>query len=100
MFAASSCLVGFRLENNKLILSSEDIDLSKSANEELNCEYYGQQMSIGFKGTSLVEILSNIDAQEVVFKLADPSRAGVLVPATQSEKEDLLMLVMPMMLND
>lgn len=100
VFAASSCLVGFRLENNKLILSSEDIDLSKSANEELNCEYYGQQMSIGFKGTSLVEILSNIDAQEVVFKLADPSRAGVLVPATQSEKEDLLMLVMPMMLND
>ena len=100
VFAASSCLIGFRLENNKLTLSSEDIDYSKSANEELNCEYYGQQMSIGFKGTSLIEILSNIDSQEIVFKLADPSRAGVLMPATQNEKEDLLMLVMPMMLND
>ncbi|MCQ2128793.1 MAG: DNA polymerase III subunit beta [Bacteroidaceae bacterium] len=96
----SSYLICFRLENNKLTLSSEDIDFSKSANEELTCEYFGQQMSIGFKGTTLIEVLNNIDSQEVVFKLADPSRAGVVVPATQNENEDLLMLFMPMMLND
>lgn len=96
----SSYLICFKLENNKVTLKSEDVDYSKSANEELTCEYFGQQMSIGFKGTSLIEILNNIDSQEVVFKLADPSRAGVVVPATQPENDNLLMLVMPMMLNE
>lgn len=96
----SSYLIRFKLENNKAILSSEDIDYSTSANEELACEYFGAPMSIGFKGTSLVEILSNIESQEVIIKLADPSRAGIIVPAQQAEDETLLMLVMPMLLND
>ena len=48
----------------------------------------------------LIDILNNISADEVVIELADPSRAGVIVPAEQEENEDLLMLLMPMMLND
>ena len=57
-------------------------------------------MSIGFKSTFLIDILNNLSGQDVVIELADPSRAGVLVPAEQEENEDLLMLLMPMMLND
>ena len=57
-------------------------------------------MNIGFKGPFLVDILNSISSQEVIFELADPSRAGVIVPAQQEENEDLLMLLMPMMLND
>ena len=57
-------------------------------------------MSIGFKATFLIDILNNLSGQDVVIELADPSRAGVLVPAEQEENEDLLMLLMPMMLND
>jgi len=57
-------------------------------------------MSIGFKSTFLIDILNNLTAQEVIVELADPSRAGVIVPAEQEEKEDVLMLLMPMMLND
>lgn len=55
---------------------------------------------IGFKGSSLLEILSNIGSDEIVIQLADPSRAGIIVPAIQPEDQDILMLIMPMLLND
>jgi DNA polymerase-3 subunit beta len=57
-------------------------------------------MSIGFKSTFLLDILNNITSADVVIELADPSRAGVILPAEQEENEDLLMLLMPMMLNE
>ncbi len=57
-------------------------------------------MSIGFKGASFIEILSNIDSQDVIIQLADPSRAGVVIPSEQPENQDVLMLMMPMLLND
>ena len=57
-------------------------------------------MSIGFKGSSLTEILSNLDSEQVTVELADPSRAGIMVPTEQPENEDVLMLLMPMLLND
>ena len=96
----SSQLIRFRLETGKLILSSEDIDFSTSAKEEVVCDYMGQNMNIGFKGSSLTDILNNLDGDEVIIQLADPSRAGIIVPAEQPENEDVLMLIMPMLLND
>ena len=57
-------------------------------------------MSIGFKGGSLQEIINNIDSNEIEMQLADPSRAGIVVPAEQPENENILMLLMPMLLND
>lgn len=96
----ASSLIKLRLQDNQLILSGQDIDFSTSAEENINCNYAGSPMSIGFKATFLIDILNNISGQDVVIELADPSRAGVLVPAEQEENEDLLMLLMPMMLND
>ena len=64
------------------------------------CEYGDSPMNIGFKGTFLIDILNNMGGENVIIELADPSRAGVIVPAEQEENEDLLMLLMPMMLND
>ena len=57
-------------------------------------------MSIGFGGTSLVEVLNSLDSEEISIKLADPSRAGVVTPVTQPENQQILMLLMPMLLND
>ena len=57
-------------------------------------------MSIGFKGNSFIEVLNNIEESEVALKLSDPSRAGIVVPSVQQENQDLLMLLMPMLLND
>ncbi len=96
----SSQLIRFHLETGKLVLSSEDIDFATSAKEEIVCDYTGQNMNIGFKGSSLTDILNNLDGEEVVIELADPSRAGIIVPAEQPENEDVLMLIMPMLLND
>ena len=96
----ASSLIKLRLQDNQLVLSGQDIDFSTSAEETINCSYSGSPMSIGFKATFLIDILNNITGQDVIIELADPSRAGVLVPAEQEENEDLLMLLMPMMLND
>lgn len=96
----SSELVKFKVEQGQVVLSSEDIDFATSAKEALICDYDGIAMSIGFKGPALLEILNNIDSTDVVIELADPSRAGVVVPAEQPDQEEVLMLIMPMLLND
>ena len=57
-------------------------------------------MDIGFKGTTLMEILTNLDCEEVTLEFADPSRPCLILPTQQPENEDILMLIMPMLLND
>ena len=98
--SAASSLIKLRLDMNTIQISGQDIDFSTSAEETLMCQYEGTPMSIGFKSTFLIDILNNISSQEIVIELADPSRAGVIVPIEQEAEEDLLMLLMPMMLND
>lgn len=96
----ASSLIKLRLQDNQVVISAQDIDFSTSAEETLVCQYSGNPMSIGFKSTFLIDILNNISSSEIIVELADPSRAGVIIPAEQTENEDLLMLLMPMMLND
>ncbi len=96
----ASNLVKLHLKPNELVISAQDIDYSISAVETLNCQYGGDEMEIGFKSIFLIEILSNINSDEVVLELSDPTRAGLLLPKDQDlEDEDLLMLLMPMMIN-
>ena len=97
---ANSALVKIHLEASKMTISSQDIDFSMSAEEALLCDYSGMPISIGFKGTFLTELLNNLEAEEIIIKLADSSRAGVIIPSVQQENESALMLLMPMMLND
>ncbi|MBR4842141.1 MAG: DNA polymerase III subunit beta [Bacteroidaceae bacterium] len=97
---ASSGLIKLRIQESQISISTQDIDFSTSANETLTCQYEGIPMSIGFKANFLIDILNNIPSQEIVLQLADPSRAGVIVPAEQAQDENLLMLLMPMVLND
>lgn len=96
----SSQQVRLHIEMGKVVISSEDIDFYTSAKEEIVCDYNGTTMDIGFKGTSLMEILNNIDNDEVILEFADPSRPCLILPAQQPENEDILMLIMPMLLND
>ncbi|MDR2919086.1 MAG: DNA polymerase III subunit beta [Tannerella sp.] len=96
----ASSLIKLQLSANQVIVSAQDIDFSTSAEEKIACQYDSPELSIGFKGTFLIEILSNINAEEIVLELADPSRAGVIVPTENEENEELLMLLMPMVLND
>jgi DNA polymerase-3 subunit beta len=96
----TSSLVKLSVSADAVIVSTQDIDYSTSADEKVACVYDGEPLSIGFKGTYLIEILNNIPSSEVVLELADPSRAGLMLPVENEEDEDLLMLLMPMMLNE
>lgn len=96
----ASNLVKLELKGNQMNVSAQDIDFSISANERLNCQYEGDDMEIGFKSSFLIEILSNIASTDVLVELSDPSRAGILFPAEkENDDEDVLMLLMPMMIN-
>ena len=96
----ASSLIKLQVSPNSIFITAQDIDYSTSAEETVACVYDGEEINIGFKGTYLIEILSNIPSSEVVLLLADPSRAGLMLPAENEAGEDLLMLLMPMMLND
>lgn len=96
----SSQLVRLRLSMGQLEVSSEDIDFYTSAKENIVCDYASNPMSIGFKGSSLMEILNNLNSDDVTLELADPSRPCIILPAEQPEGQDILMLIMPMLLND
>lgn len=96
----SSTLVKLHVDNGTLTLSAQDLDFSTSAKENILCDYDGTAMSIGFNGNFLLDVLNGIDDENVVLELADPSRAGVITPASQEESNDLIMLLMPMMLKD
>ena len=96
----ASSLVKLQLKENEMLVSAQDIDFSTSAEEKIVCSFDGTELSIGFKATYLIEILSNGNSDEGILELADPSRAGLIVPSENEENEDMLMLLMQMMLND
>lgn len=96
----ASNLVKLQLKGNQIMVSAQDIDFSISAYERIKCQYEGEEIEIGFKSVFLLEILANIGSQDVMIELADPTRAGLFLPvSTDNESEDLLMLLMPMMIN-
>jgi len=96
----ASNLVRLQMNENQLVVSAQDVDFSISAVERLKCQYEGDEMEIGFKSTFLLEILSNLSSGDVKVELSDPTRAGLLLPAeTEQDDEDVLMLLMPMMIN-
>ena len=85
----------------KILLTEQQIqDRIKELGEILTAEYEGDQITIGFKSTFLVEILSNIETTNILLELADSTRAGVFKPIYESDQDsDTLMLLMPMMIN-
>jgi DNA polymerase-3 subunit beta len=93
--------VRISVKGNELVVSAEDIDFSNEAVERLNCNHNGEDIDIGFNARYLLEMLGNIDGEFVQLELAEPNKAGLLVPAEGNDgDENLLMLIMPVMLNN
>jgi DNA polymerase-3 subunit beta len=92
--------VRLKITGSELQISAEDLDFSNEANERLACEHEGDDIEIGFNARFLIEILSHLDSDEVEMLLSAPNRAGLVVPKDKDENEDVLMLVMPVMLNN
>ena len=91
--------IRFSLKKNEMKIAAEDIDFGGEAKEKVGCEYRADELEIGFNSTYMIDMLSHVEADDVVFKLSSPVRAAILSPAKQRDKEDVLMLVMPMRLN-
>lgn len=92
--------VRFKIAGSQVTISAEDLDYSNEANESLACNYAGEDIEIGFNSKFIIEMLNNIDTKEIVLEMSEPNRAGIILPATSDqEDEDILMLVMPVMLN-
>jgi DNA polymerase-3 subunit beta len=92
--------VRLKLTGSELQISAEDLDFSNEANERLSCDHDGEDIEIGFNARFLVEMLNNLSSKEVTLKFSAPNRAGLIVPSDKGDNEDILMLVMPVMLNN
>jgi len=96
----ASNLVKLAFNNNEIHISAQDIDFSISAEETITCQFDGEPIKIGFKSSFLIEILGNINSSDIVMELSDASRAGLILPFENEQGEEILMLLMPMLLND
>lgn len=92
--------VRLKITGSELLISAEDLDFSNEASERLSCEHDGEDIEIGFNARFLLEMLGNIVSKEVSIQLSAPNRAGLILPNESDENEDILMLVMPVMLNN
>ncbi|MFM8850117.1 MAG: DNA polymerase III subunit beta [Cytophagales bacterium] len=91
--------VRLKITGSELQVSAEDLDFSNEANERLSCEHEGEDIEIGFNARFLIEMLSNLDADQIKLNMSASNKAGVINPAEKDKGEDILMLVMPVMLN-
>ena len=91
--------VRLKITGSELQVSAEDLDFSNEANERLSCEHEGEDIEIGFNAKFIVEMLSNLDTDQIRLNMSAPNKAGVITPAEKDKNEDILMLVMPVMLN-
>lgn len=92
-----------RLDINEtgLNLTAEDADFAYKGSENISCQYDGTPMKIGFNSRFLREMMENIDTPRIRMELSRPDRAALILPEdSQFENEDVLMLIMPVMLND
>lgn len=91
--------VRLKITGSELQVSAEDLDFSNEANERLSCEHEGEDIEIGFNARFMVEMLSNLDTDQIKLNMSAPNKAGVILPIDKDKSEDILMLVMPVMLN-
>lgn len=91
--------VRLKITGSELQISAEDLDFSNEANERLSCEHDGEDIEIGFNAKFLIEMLTNMDSPKIRLTMSAPNKAGVILPAEKDSNEDILMLVMPVMLN-
>lgn len=91
--------VRLKITGSELQISAEDLDFSNEANERLSCDHEGEDIEIGFNAKFLIEMLNNSDTDQIKLMMSAPNKAGVILPVEKDKSEDILMLVMPVMLN-
>ncbi|SIO46993.1 DNA polymerase III subunit beta [Chitinophaga niabensis] len=92
--------VALNISGSELQLSAQDVDFSFEGNERMSCQYSGEDMQIAFNAKFLIEMLNAAEGDEITIDLSAPTKAGILRPVEKGAEEDLLMLVMPLLLNN
>ena len=88
------------ISEGSLTVSAQDLDFSNEATEQLTCSYDGEPLTIGFNARFLVEMLGILESEDVKIEMSSATRAGILLPTEETEGEEILMLVMPVMLSN
>jgi DNA polymerase-3 subunit beta len=91
--------VVLNIHGSELQLAAQDVDFSFEGTERMNCQYDGEDLAIAFNARFLIEMLASTDSDEVRMELSTPTKAGIIKPTDEDENEEVLMLVMPLMLN-
>lgn len=91
--------VVLNISGSELLLAAQDVDFSFEGNERMKCSYDGEDLAIAFNARFLIEMLNAADSDEVRLELSTPTKAGIIKPTEADDNEELLMLVMPLMLN-
>ena len=92
--------IRFKVSGQEQVISAEDVDLSNEGKERMAGEFDGEDIEIGFNSKFMIEMLANMESDEVILEMSAPNRAALILPVEEENKEeDLLMLVMPVMLN-
>lgn len=92
--------IALNISGNQLQLTAQDVDFSNEGNERMSCQYDGENLQIAFNAKFLIEMLNGAETEEINIELSTPTKAGIIKPSEQAEDEELLMLVMPLMLNN
>jgi DNA polymerase III subunit beta len=91
--------VALNISGSELQLAAQDVDFSFEGNERMKCQYDGEDLTIAFNARFLIEMLNAANSDEVRLELSTPTKAGIIKPMDIDDHEDVLMLVMPLMLN-
>ncbi|CCZ44949.1 dNA polymerase III subunit beta [Bacteroides sp. CAG:545] len=90
--------IKFDLTPGSLEISAQDPGFEIAAHEKVSCQYDGSELTIGFKSTHIIEMLSNMSCDEVVMKFVDKRRSALLQPSEEELKtEKVFGIVMPIM---
>jgi DNA polymerase-3 subunit beta len=95
---ATTHQVKFDVNKSSVTISAQDLDFGGDAKESIDCEFEGERLEIGFNSTYVLDMLTHLESNKVMFKFSSPTRAGIVSPESPSEDEDILMLVMPVRL--
>ena len=93
-------LVKLQITTNKIHLFSQDLFYNTSGNDSINCQYGGEDIKIGFGAPTLIKILNSMSTKEIKIQLKNPQSSGIIVPLENEPNEDLLILIMPMLINE